>query len=274
MVCSVPSPMGRSRSGWPPRARLTRLRRRGMWLVSSPSMSGGLECQRAASCGRSCTIMRWSCITSTSTLSRKRPSSRRFARVFIMQPGYSPPPAVTQDDDRRPRGGEERVRPWPPPCPQLQGCSSSVLGRRVRRVGARLRVGSGPLLPSVIGREGRSPFVALEAVACLAPGPERLWRCFWCRLLSLGRSVAARPPHGCQSHLARADHVQVLLAPSAAPGGRTTRRTPRGWYSCSGTASARTGVRTCRCTLGRPPFAGAVLVGRWPLSSVLRWWSP
>jgi hypothetical protein len=37
---------------------------------------------------------------------------------------------------------------------------------------------------------------------------------------------------------------------------------------------ARTGVRTCRCTLGRPPLAGAVLVGRWPLSSVLRWWLP
>jgi hypothetical protein len=38
--------------------------------------------------------------------------------------------------------------------------------------------------------------------------------------------------------------------------------------------SARTGVRTCRCALGWPPFTGAVLVGRWPLSSVLRWWSP
>jgi hypothetical protein len=37
---------------------------------------------------------------------------------------------------------------------------------------------------------------------------------------------------------------------------------------------ARTGVRTCRCGLGRPPLAGAVLVGRWPLSSVLRWWQP
>jgi hypothetical protein len=31
---------------------------------------------------------------------------------------------------------------------------------------------------------------------------------------------------------------------------------------------ARMGVRTCRCTLGRPPFAGAVLVGRWLLSLV------
>jgi hypothetical protein len=37
---------------------------------------------------------------------------------------------------------------------------------------------------------------------------------------------------------------------------------------------ARTGVRTCRCALGRPPLAGAVLVGRWPQSLMLRWWSP
>jgi hypothetical protein len=37
---------------------------------------------------------------------------------------------------------------------------------------------------------------------------------------------------------------------------------------------ARTGVRTCRCALGRPPLAGAVLVGRWLPSLVLRWWSP
>jgi hypothetical protein len=33
-------------------------------------------------------------------------------------------------------------------------------------------------------------------------------------------------------------------------------------------------VGICRCRLGRLPFAGAVSVGRWPLSSVLRWWSP
>jgi hypothetical protein len=37
---------------------------------------------------------------------------------------------------------------------------------------------------------------------------------------------------------------------------------------------ARTGVRTCRCTLGRLPLAGAVLVGRWLPPSVLRWWQP
>jgi hypothetical protein len=47
-------------------------------------------------------------------------------------------------------------------------------------------------------------------------------------------------------------------------GGHSTRRTPRGQYSCSGTASARTKVRTRRCALGRPLFAGAVLVGSIP----------
>jgi hypothetical protein len=36
----------------------------------------------------------------------------------------------------------------------------------------------------------------------------------------------------------------------------------------------RTGVRTCRCALGRPALDGAVLVGRWTPPSVLRWWQP
>jgi hypothetical protein len=152
-----------------------------------------------------------------------------------MQPGCSPPPAVTQDDDRRPHGGEERAGSWPLPCPQLQGCSSSVLGRRVSRVGSRLRVGSGPLLPLVIGGEGRSR--VRGAVSCRVSGSQskRLWCCFRCRLLPLGRSVAARPPHGCWLRRARAGHVQVLPAPPGASGGRTTRRTPRGRRLCSGT---------------------------------------
>jgi hypothetical protein len=66
-------------------------------------------------------------------------SHRSASRIFIMQPDCSPPPAVTRDDDRRPRGGEERAGPWPPPSPQLQGCSSSVLG------GGRAELG--PCLP-------------------------------------------------------------------------------------------------------------------------------
>jgi hypothetical protein len=165
-------------------------------------------------------------------------SHRSASRIFITQPDCSPPSTVTQDDDRRPRGGEERVGSWPLPCPQLQGCSSSVLGRRASRVGSRLRVGSGPLLPSVFGGEGRSSSMALSAVTCLVPRPERLWCCFWCRLLPLGRSVAACPPHGCRSRRAWAGHAQVLPAPPAAPGGRTTRRMPRGRCSCSRAVSS------------------------------------
>jgi hypothetical protein len=163
-------------------------------------------------------------------------SHRSASRIFITQPGCSPPLAVTQDDDRRPRGGEERAGPWPSPCPQLQGCSSSVSGRGVCRVGAYLHVGSGPLLPSVIWGEGCSLSVVLAAAACLAPRPERLWRCFRCHLPPLGRSVATRPPHGWRSRRTRAGHVQVLPVPPAVPGGRPTRRTPRGRRACSGTA--------------------------------------
>jgi hypothetical protein len=84
-------------------------------------------------------------------------SHRSASRIFIRQPGCSPPLTVTQDDDCRPRGGEKRAVPWPPPYPQLQGCSSSVLGRRVHRAGVSLGVGSDPLLPSVIGGEGHPP---------------------------------------------------------------------------------------------------------------------
>jgi hypothetical protein len=82
---------------------------------------------------------------------------RSASRIFIRQPGCSPSPMVIRRDDHQPCGGEEQAGPWPPPYPQLQGCSSSVLGRRVHRAGACLRVGSGPLLPSLIGGEGRSP---------------------------------------------------------------------------------------------------------------------
>jgi hypothetical protein len=81
-------------------------------------------------------------------------SHRSASRIFIRQPGCIPSPVVTQDGDHQFDGGEKRAGLRPPPLPQLQGCSSSVLGRGVRRVRARLRVGSGPLLSSVIGGKG------------------------------------------------------------------------------------------------------------------------
>jgi hypothetical protein len=81
-------------------------------------------------------------------------SHRSASRIFIRQPGCIPSPVVTQDGDHQLDGGEEQAGLRPLPLPQLQGCSSSVLGRGVRRVGAGLRAGSGPLLPSMIGGKG------------------------------------------------------------------------------------------------------------------------
>jgi hypothetical protein len=81
-------------------------------------------------------------------------SHRSASRIFIRQPGCLPSPVVTQDGDHQLEGGEKQVGLRPLPLPLLQGCSSSVLGRGVRRGWACLRAGSGPLLPSVIGGKG------------------------------------------------------------------------------------------------------------------------
>jgi hypothetical protein len=83
------------------------------------------------------------CRWRNATLWKLVPFSHRSAsRIFIRQPGRIPSPVVTQDGDHQLLGGEK------------QGCSSSVLGRGVRRVGVGLCAGSGPLLPSVIGGKG------------------------------------------------------------------------------------------------------------------------
>ena len=97
-----------------------------------------------------------SCRRRRNTTSQKLvPFNHRSAsRIFIRQPGRIPSPVVTQDGDHQFQGGEKQAGLRPMPLPQLQGCSSSVLGRGVRRVGACLCAGSGPLLPSVIGGKG------------------------------------------------------------------------------------------------------------------------
>jgi hypothetical protein len=111
-------------------------------------------------------------------------SHRSASRIFIRQPGCIPSPVVTQDGDHQFDGGEKQAGLRPLPRHQLQGSSSSVLGRGVRQLWACLRAGTGPLLPLVIGGEERSPFVALAAAACLALRPERLRRRFRCHLPS------------------------------------------------------------------------------------------
>jgi hypothetical protein len=78
----------------------------------------------------------------SATSRRLAPFSHRSAsRIFIRQPGYIPSPMVTQEGDHRFDGGEKQARLRPLPRPQLQGSSSSLLGRRAGQAGACLHVG-------------------------------------------------------------------------------------------------------------------------------------
>jgi hypothetical protein len=197
-----------------------------------------------------------------------------------MQPGRNLWPVVIHRDDYQPCGGEKRTGLRPPPCPQLQGCSSSALGRRASRVGASPSAwAGGPLLPPAFGGERRSPALrrrrtpgtwgrpsmALSAAACLAPRPG--W--IWCRLRRchppLGRSVAARPPHGRWSRRAWVGHIHGFS--------RATGHTGRSYKTSYAVGAAvafldglvltpavRTGARTSSWVLGQPLPIGAEVV--------------
>jgi hypothetical protein len=139
-------------------------------------------------------------------------SHRSASRIFIRQPGCIPSPMVTQDGDHWFDGGEKQAGLRPLPRPQLQGSSSPELGRRAGQVGACLRVGWRPASSS--GIRGREPSSSSTEEASSSHAGEG-------ELLLPGQGAAFRPPSG-------------RLWP-AAPGDRTTRRTPRGRYSCSRT---------------------------------------
>jgi hypothetical protein len=78
-------------------------------------------------------------------------SHRSASRIFITQPGRTPPPVVTRDGDLWFDGGGKRAGLRPLPLPQPQGFSSPRLGRGECRVGVGPCVGGGPLLHSVMG---------------------------------------------------------------------------------------------------------------------------
>ena len=97
-----------------------------------------------------------SCCWRSTTLRRWAPFSHRSAsRIFIGQPGCIPTPMVSQDGDHQLDGGEKRTGLRPLPRPQLQGSSSSLLGRRVRRAGGLPPRGSVTLFfPRCLGEKG------------------------------------------------------------------------------------------------------------------------
>jgi hypothetical protein len=189
----------------------------------------------------------------------RRWSSRRMTTSLVVgrsKPGCGLPPALSFKDVHHPCWGG--------------GCAE---------LGPHLRVGSGPLLPSVFEGEGRSPalrrrrtlgargqpFVAPSAAACLAPWPGWLWCRLRCCLLPLGWSMAGRPPYGRRSCRPRVGHIHGFSRAA----GRT-----RGLYKTSYAAGAatafldgfvltpavRTGAKTSSCTLVQPLPIGAEVV--------------
>jgi hypothetical protein len=148
----------------------------------------------------------------STTLRGLAPFSHRSAsRIFIRQPGCIPSPMVTQDGDHQFDGGEKQAGLRALPCPQLQGSSSSLLGRRAGRAGVLAPAWAGrPPLPSAFRGEGAHRPCgggklrqrgagrpqASSAPACLAR-----WLSWLCRslrrcLLPLDPGVAVRPPYG------------------------------------------------------------------------------
>jgi hypothetical protein len=84
------------------------------------------------------------CCWRSATSRRLAPFSHCSAsRIFIKQPSCIPSPMVTQDGDHQFDGGEKQAGLRPLPRPQLQGSSSSWLGR------------GGELRRSSISRTGR-----------------------------------------------------------------------------------------------------------------------
>jgi hypothetical protein len=145
------------------------------------------------------------CCWRSATSRRLAPFSHRSAsRIFIRQPGCIPSPMVTQDGDHQFDGREKQAGLRPLPHPQLQGSSSSLLWRGARQVGACLRLGRRPASSS--GIRGRKPSSSSAEEVSSSHVREG-------ELLLPGQGAAFCPPSG-------------RLWP-VAPGGRTTRRTPR-----------------------------------------------
>jgi hypothetical protein len=200
-------------------------------------------------------------------------SSRRMNTSLVVgrsKPGCGLPPALIFKDVHHPCWGG--------------GCAELEL-RLPRGLG-------GPLLPPSFRGEGRSPAsrrrrtlgmrgrpsVAPSAAACLAPRPGLLWCRLWRCLLSLGRSVAARPPHGRRSCRAWVGHIHGFS--------RATSRTERSYNTSYAvrveaafldglvlTPVARTGAKTSSCALVQPLPIGAEVVAAtggmmWPLPVV------
>jgi hypothetical protein len=161
-----------------------------------------------------------------------------------MQPGCSPPPVVIQKDDHLPRGGEKQAALRPPFCPQLQGCSSSLLGWKANRVGVLPSAWAGdPLLPPALGEEAFTSLVEEANFGYMGPAGckrRQLPRAWLPGSDGSGaasdaasfRLVGARPSvhrTGDGRAVGGSTTSTASPVPLAVLGGCTRRRTPWGW---------------------------------------------
>jgi hypothetical protein len=157
------------------------------WVVATPSHSPhALRPSSFRAPGWGAPTLLLFCCWRSATSRRSAPFSHHSAsRIFIRQPGCIPSTMVTQDGDHRFDGGEKQAGLRPLPRPQLQGSSSSLLGRGARRAGACLRVGWRPTSSSSIWGWKPSSSSAEEASSSHAGEGE---------LLLPGQGAAFRPP--------------------------------------------------------------------------------
>jgi hypothetical protein len=179
------------------------------WAVAMPSHSSHSSCPstfRALRWGAPALPSFCCCLRSATPWGLALFSHRSASRIFIMQPGCSPSPMVIRRDDHQPYGEEKQVGLRPLPRPQLQGCSSSRLGRRARRVGSCLCVGRWPTFSSNIRGRRASSSPAEEASSSHAGEGE---------LLLPGQGAAVRPPSGrrsCCAQVAAVAGAEVVAA--------------------------------------------------------------
>jgi hypothetical protein len=194
-------------------------------------------------------------------------SHRSASRIFIMQPGCSSPPVVTQNDDRQPCGGEERAGPWPPPALSFKDVHHSCWGGGKAELVSRLSHGlathfflqhSGEKGVHQPYGGGELPLAAWSGCGC----PSTVWATV---------TPCADQPRP-QPFPRRRLHRGVVQDVVLRRGGVLVlgQSCPR---SCGEDGSKDLLVHA-RAAAIRRCGVGAALVRSWPLPSVLRWWPP
>jgi hypothetical protein len=131
------------------------------WAVAMPSHSSLASLPstfRAPKWGVPARLSSCCCLRSASSWGLALSSCRSASRIFVMQPGCIPSPMIIRRDDHQSCGGEKQAGLRPPPRPQLQGSSSSVLRWRSAPSWVLPPAWAGdPLLPPAFGGEGHPP---------------------------------------------------------------------------------------------------------------------